>query len=135
MACITTNDWQSSGQPDKVSMCIGIVFPAHRQTEIAMTSAPLNTLHLLAGTGLVFSKANGFSSPGSHDEEWESPADEAGSGDRSYWIAYDYFMHELEQQAMRRARFYASAREFGTRLIQRLTGAQARPTLTDRMPA
>jgi len=90
--------------------------------EIAMRSTITDMSCLLASRGLVFSNVTGFS-PRRADNLGREPLPQGyAGGDRSYWSAYDYFMHEREQRTLRRARVYADVRMFVTRLARQLLG-------------
>jgi len=90
--------------------------------EFAVRSTITDMTCLLASRGLVFSKATGFSPRRADYFEREPRSRGTDGGDRSYWTAYDYFVHEQEQRALRRAHVYASVRAFFSRLAQQLLG-------------
>jgi len=100
-----------------------------------MKSATAPSPYLLDAYHLVFSNAGGFSRSPNDGGERQSMAQATDSGDRTYWIAYDYYMEARAQRALRRQRIYASAKAFGKALVERFTGQRVRPAYAERIAA
>jgi hypothetical protein len=86
--------------------------------EIDMSSAHADIAYLLAGRGLVFLPESGFTLA---SEARARRAHHHEGGDRSYWIAYDYFEDARERRAARRAEMRAALRAYASRMLASVT--------------